>query len=83
MAQEDLARVWILLQERIDTSNIISEIIGHFALSFVGRSPSATHYFSFFVWIKVIFVCPLYPIFNVPGVMSDSQKVEPVLISKS
>ncbi|KAE9369743.1 hypothetical protein N431DRAFT_560502 [Stipitochalara longipes BDJ] len=55
MALEDLANVWILLQERIDIGHIIPEIIGHFSLSSVGKLPPAAQHFSFFVWAKVIF----------------------------
>jgi hypothetical protein len=74
MAQEDLANVWMLLQERIDVGHIMAEIIGHFTLSSLGRLPSTTHSFGVFVWIKVIFVSYLFPwdslpIFSVPGVM--------------
>jgi hypothetical protein len=79
MALEDLANVWILLQERIDVGHIIPEIIGHFALSSVGRVPSATQYFNFFVWAKVIFVRTFfrisYSIFNAPRVIRYSQKL--------
>lgn len=52
---DGLAKVWILLQTRVDMTSIVREIIGHFALSLVGSSPSIDLSFSFFIWIKVIF----------------------------
>jgi hypothetical protein len=52
---DGLAKVWILLQTRIDSSSIVREIIGHFALASLESSLSAAHSFSFFVWMKVIY----------------------------
>jgi hypothetical protein len=74
-AYQDIANVWILLQERIDVGNIIPEIIGHFALSSVGRPPSVVQYFSFFVWAKVIFVRTFFriswSIFSAPSMLLE------------
>jgi hypothetical protein len=52
---EGLVKIWILLQTRVDAESIVREILGHFSLSSVGRTPSAKLFFSFFVWMKVIF----------------------------
>jgi hypothetical protein len=56
MAQQDvLAKVWILLQTRIDICSIIREVLGHYTLASVGGSASTENAFSFFVWMKVIY----------------------------
>jgi hypothetical protein len=71
--QVGLVKVWILLQARVDTESIVREILGHFSLSTVGKTPSATLFFSFFMWIKVIFDLQ----------RTYSQSPEPTLESRS
>jgi hypothetical protein len=52
-----LAKVWIHLQPRLDTSNIIREILGQYALSVAGKQSEIVRAlsFRFVVWMKVIF----------------------------
>ncbi|CAG8959037.1 hypothetical protein HYFRA_00012198 [Hymenoscyphus fraxineus] len=54
MAQEFLPKVWTEVQQRIDTCNIVREVLGHFALESIGQTSRASS-FNFIVWVKVIF----------------------------
>lgn len=55
MAPEVLPKVWAELQARIDICSVVREVLGHFAIEFVGEAPSASESFSFIVWMKVIY----------------------------
>ncbi|KAH0542302.1 hypothetical protein FGG08_003329 [Glutinoglossum americanum] len=52
-----LAKVLMLLQPRIDASNILFEILGRYTLSVAGKPPEVVRALSFrvVVWIKAIF----------------------------
>src|SRR5215471_376792 len=57
MTHIDLAKVWVHLQSRGNTTNILREILGELALRVDGKRPETVFELSlrFTAWIKVIF----------------------------
>lgn len=52
--QQIVAKVWTLLQTRVDIESILRELLGHFTLSSVGGISSPADSFDLLVWVKII-----------------------------